>query len=67
MINISESASIRLKSFYLLKNHRICFCVLGVKAGGCSGFSYGMGFDDEQKDDDKVFHHSWPQGRCGRR
>jgi iron-sulfur cluster assembly accessory protein len=27
---------------------------LGVVGGGCSGFSYTMGFDDQRKDDDEV-------------
>jgi len=27
---------------------------LGVVGGGCSGFSYTMGFDDQPKDDDAV-------------
>jgi iron-sulfur cluster assembly protein len=29
------------------------FLRLSVKAGGCSGFSYGMGFDDAQSEQDK--------------
>jgi iron-sulfur cluster assembly protein len=28
---------------------------VGVKSGGCSGLSYDLSFDKEQKDDDKVF------------
>lgn len=28
---------------------------VGVKSGGCSGLSYDLKFDKEQKDDDKVF------------
>lgn len=28
---------------------------VGVKSGGCSGLSYDLDFDKNQKDDDKVF------------
>ena len=28
---------------------------VGVKSGGCSGLSYDLKFDNEQKDEDKVF------------
>ena len=55
MINISESASDKIKELLSSEESPNLFLRLGVKAGGCSGFSYGMGFDDEQKDDDKVF------------
>ena len=30
---------------------------LGVKAGGCSGYSYGLAFDDRIADDDRLEHH----------
>src|SRR4029079_8242587 len=30
---------------------------LFVKSGGCSGFSYGLAFDDRLADDDKVEDH----------
>lgn len=31
------------------------FVRVGVKSGGCSGLSYDLKFDKEQKEDDKVF------------
>jgi iron-sulfur cluster assembly protein len=31
---------------------------LFVKSGGCSGFSYGLAFDDRINDDDKVEDHA---------
>jgi iron-sulfur cluster assembly protein len=37
--NIPESHSLRI----------------GVKGGGCSGFTYVLGFDEHPKDNDKVF------------
>lgn len=27
---------------------------VGVKGGGCSGFSYVLGFDDEKRDNDRI-------------
>ncbi|TXK77575.1 iron-sulfur cluster assembly accessory protein [Paenibacillus sp. N3.4] len=54
MITISESATDKIKELLASEESPNLFLRLGVKAGGCSGFSYGMGFDDEQKDDDKI-------------
>ncbi len=53
MISISESASEKIKEMLSAEETPNLFLRLGVKAGGCSGFSYGMGFDDDQKDNDK--------------
>ncbi|MCZ8516788.1 iron-sulfur cluster assembly accessory protein [Paenibacillus filicis] len=55
MITISESASDKIKEMLAAEELPNLFLRLGVKAGGCSGFSYGMGFDDNQQADDKEF------------
>ena len=31
---------------------------VGVKGGGCSGFSYGLAFDERTADDDRVEDHA---------
>ncbi|RXZ84249.1 iron-sulfur cluster insertion protein ErpA [Paenibacillaceae bacterium] len=53
MIAISESASTKIKEMLAQEETPNLFLRIGVKEGGCSGFSYGMGFDDEQHDNDK--------------
>jgi len=30
---------------------------VSVKGGGCSGFTYNLGFDGEEKDGDTIFEH----------
>ena len=35
---------------------------VGVKGGGCSGFSYTLGFDDQTRETDQREHHQ-PDGR----
>jgi iron-sulfur cluster assembly protein len=52
MIHISESAAEKIKEMLEQEETPNLFLRLGVKEGGCSGFSYGMGFDDEQHDTD---------------
>lgn len=54
MITISELASERIKEMLEQEEIPGLFLRLGVKEGGCSGFSYGMGFDDELKEDDEA-------------
>jgi iron-sulfur cluster assembly protein len=55
MVNISESAGEKIQEMLSEQEIPNLFLRIGVQEGGCSGFSYGMGFDDEQKDDDKVY------------
>ena len=54
MITISELASEKIKEMLEQEASPDLFLRVGVKEGGCSGFSYGMGFDDEEKEDDQV-------------
>jgi iron-sulfur cluster assembly protein len=58
MITISQSATDQIKTMLSAEETPNMFLRLSVKAGGCSGFSYGMGFDDDQSAEDKVmdFH-----------
>ena len=55
MITISELASEKIKEMLEQEASPDLFLRIGVKEGGCSGFSYGMGFDDQQQSDDKSF------------
>ncbi|MNJ38094.1 HesB/IscA family protein [Paenibacillus fonticola] len=52
MINISDSAMARIKQMLDQEETPGMFLRLGVNEGGCSGFSYGMGLDDEETEDD---------------
>jgi|SRR5690606_4321662 iron-sulfur cluster assembly protein len=57
MIAISPTAGSKIRD--MLEEEREqnpnLFLRIGVLPGGCSGFSYQMGFDDEQTSDDQVF------------
>ncbi|GFR39301.1 hypothetical protein PRECH8_25970 [Insulibacter thermoxylanivorax] len=55
MIQISETACEKLKAMLAEQETPNMFLRVGVTTGGCSGFSYGMGFDDEQSETDKEF------------
>ena len=54
MIKISDSARDRL--LYLLKKEEegLSFVRVGVESGGCSGLSYKLDFDKNQKVDDEL-------------
>lgn len=52
MINISETAAEQLKTMLASQEVPNMFLRLGVTPGGCSGFSYAMGFDDKETDAD---------------
>ncbi|REE92899.1 iron-sulfur cluster assembly protein [Paenibacillus taihuensis] len=53
MITISDTANDKIKEMLEAEEAPDLFLRVGVKEGGCSGFSYGMGFDDEVADTDK--------------
>ncbi|KUP22810.1 iron-sulfur cluster assembly accessory protein [Paenibacillus sp. DMB5] len=52
MITISETAAGHLKTMLAEQEVPNMFLRLGVTAGGCSGFSYAMGFDDNETEQD---------------
>ncbi|MCC3374630.1 iron-sulfur cluster assembly accessory protein [Cohnella sp. REN36] len=54
MIQISETAGLKIQEMLSAEEIPNLFLRIGVQEGGCSGFSYGMGFDDEQHDNDQV-------------
>ena len=57
MFSVSEKAAEEIKK--LLTEENIPNAVLRVRVvpGGCSGFSYEMGFDDETEDSDQLFEN----------
>lgn len=52
MIVISDSAAQRIKEMIAGEETPDMFLRLGVNPGGCSGFSYSMGLDNEESDED---------------
>lgn len=54
MLNITESAVSQVKAM-MEAEESAKFLRVGVQGGGCSGLSYGMGFDTEAGEDDTTF------------
>ncbi|MEF3305086.1 iron-sulfur cluster insertion protein ErpA [Paenibacillus sp. GYB003] len=54
MITITDEAVDKIKEMLAAEETPNLFLRVGVKEGGCSGFSYGMGFDDEEHGNDEV-------------
>jgi iron-sulfur cluster insertion protein len=55
MIDITESAKIRIIDLLNKENNPSLMLRTFVQGGGCSGFSYGFTFDEEQQSDDWEF------------
>ncbi|MDQ0257649.1 iron-sulfur cluster assembly protein [Evansella vedderi] len=54
MLKISEAAASQIKTM-MEEQEGSVFLRVGVKGGGCSGLSYGMGFETEPTDKDVSF------------
>jgi iron-sulfur cluster assembly protein len=60
MITITENAGSKIKEMIAAEEGNP-FLRVGVKEGGCSGFSYGMGFDEEVREGDtELTQHGIP-------
>jgi len=55
MITLTEQAGQKVKELMAAENNPNIFLRVGVRPGGCSGFSYGMGFDEEIHEGDQTF------------
>jgi iron-sulfur cluster insertion protein len=54
-INLTESAARRIAVLKAEENAETASLRIVVSGGGCSGFQYGLSFDDQRNDDDVVF------------
>lgn len=59
MVHISEDASYKIKDMMAQEeNADALYLRLQVKSGGCTGFTYGMGFDREKSEGDRFFEEN---------
>jgi iron-sulfur cluster insertion protein len=56
-ITISDSAARRIAALKAQEEAEGAFLRIAVSGGGCSGFQYGLSFDEETNPDDVVFEH----------
>ena len=56
-ITISGSAARRIAALKQQEEAADAFLRIAVSGGGCSGFQYGLTFDEETNPDDLVFEH----------
>lgn len=54
MITVSENAAKKVKSLIEESGFTKSFLRVAVKGGGCSGLSYDLSFDTEEKDNDTL-------------
>ena len=55
MITMTEKAKVKVEGLVKAKNDPVAFLRIGVKGGGCSGFSYVVEVDNQVKEFDKTF------------
>jgi iron-sulfur cluster insertion protein len=56
-ITITDSAAQRIAALKAQEEAEGSFLRIAVSGGGCSGFQYGLSFDEETNADDVVFEH----------
>src|SRR6266581_4595970 len=54
---ITDSAARRIAALKEQEDAGGAFLRIAVSGGGCSGFQYGLTFDDQRSPDDVVFEH----------
>ena len=57
-IVVTDSAARRIAVLKEQEEARDAFLRIAVSGGGCSGFQYGLSFDEQQNPDDFVFEHA---------
>ena len=59
MIMLSDRAAVEMERIILEQKLGKVYIRVGVKGGGCSGFSYTLGFDDHKTELDQVSLKEW--------
>ncbi|MXX20197.1 MAG: iron-sulfur cluster insertion protein ErpA [Cenarchaeum sp. SB0661_bin_35] len=58
MITVTETAAAKIKEFMAEEDSKPEYLRVYVQGGGCSGLSYGMGFETKPEEDDLVIEES---------
>ncbi len=58
LVSMTEAAAAKVAELRSREGKSDAALRLFVKSGGCSGFSYGLAFDDKIADDDRVEDHA---------
>ncbi len=58
LVSMTEAAAAKVVELRSREGKSEAALRLFVKSGGCSGFSYGLAFDDKIADDDRVEDHA---------
>jgi iron-sulfur cluster insertion protein len=56
-IVVTDGAARRIAALKVQEDAGGAFLRIAVSGGGCSGFQYGLSFDDRKNSDDFVFEH----------
>jgi iron-sulfur cluster assembly protein len=59
MIMLSDRAATEMERIVREQDLGKVFLRVGVKGGGCSGFSYTLGFDDNKSEIDQISIKEW--------
>jgi len=54
MITITDAATVKLRELITSQAQPDLYLRLFIAPGGCEGFSYGMAFDTERREDDQI-------------
>ena len=57
LVSLTDAAAVKVVELRTREGKAEAALRLFVKSGGCSGFSYGLAFDDRIADDDRVEDH----------
>lgn len=55
MITLTPTAATKVRDIMTKENKAEWNLRMGVRGGGCSGFKYVLGFDNQTSEDDQVF------------
>lgn len=55
MIQLTEKATTKVREIMERENKNEWMLRMGVRGGGCSGFKYLLGFDNQKSEEDEVF------------
>ena len=58
LVTITSKAAEKIQEFMIEEKENPKFLRIYVQGGGCSGLSYGMGFEKEAEDDDLVIEEN---------